>query len=31
MPLESLPDRFDVATHHEFDRAVDKTVDGSTR
>ena len=23
MPLEQLPDRFDDATHHELDRAVD--------
>ena len=25
-PLKTLPDRFDAATHHELDRAVDRAV-----
>ena len=26
-PLKTLPDRFDAATHHELDRAVDQAVE----
>ena len=27
MSLDSIPDRFDAATHDELDRAVDKAVE----